>query len=152
MTGNQPRDPREQVSGGRFKSRVNPEPEVHLEPSEVPASARSEEKAMKNLPKTLAALRSSLEKGKVIVEMGRERFDEDWLVQDAAINVVIQLAENSKRLPMTFRDEQDEIAWHQLIGMRNILTHEYADVDLPAVWSVLRDKFPSIERAIFLDD
>jgi uncharacterized protein with HEPN domain len=84
--------------------------------------------------------------------MGRHRFDEDWLVQDAAINTVIQLAEEAKRLPISFRDERDGIAWRQLIGMRNILTHDYADVDLSTVWTVLRDQFPIVERGVFSDD
>ena len=122
-----------------------------LEQDEDLAFSRVEEKATRNLPNTLAAMRSCLEKGKTIIEMGRQRFDEDWLVQDAAINAVIQLAEAAKRLPSSFRDERDDIAWHQLIGMRNILTHEYADVDLSTVWTVLRDKFPRVE-GVFSDD
>jgi uncharacterized protein with HEPN domain len=36
--------------------------------------------------------------------------------------------------------------------MRNILTHEYADVDLSTVWIVLRDHFPSLEMSVFHDD
>jgi uncharacterized protein with HEPN domain len=152
VTDNQPRDSKDLASGGRFKPRPNPEPDVTLEPDEASSLARVEEKATRRLSNTLAAMRSSLTKGGLIVEMGRHRFDEDWLVQDAAINTVIQLAEEAKRLPSSFRDERGDIAWRQLIGMRNILTHEYADVDLSTVWTVLRDQFPTVERSIFSDD
>jgi uncharacterized protein with HEPN domain len=152
VTHNQPRDPKDLESGGRFKPRPNLEPDATLEPDEKSVLARVQEKATRSLPRTLAAMRSSLSKGGVIVEMGRHRFDEDWLVQDAAINTVIQLAEEAKRLPISFRDERDGIAWRQLIGMRNILTHDYADVDLSTVWTVLRDQFPIVERGVFSDD
>lgn len=152
MTDNQPRDPKGIESGGRFKPRPNPESDVPLDPVEESVLPRIEEKATRNLPHTLAAMRSSLTKGGVIVEMGRQRFDEDWLVQDAAINTVIQLAEEAKRLPSSFRDERVDIAWHQLIGMRNLLAHEYVDVDLSTVWTVLRDQFPIVERCVFSDD
>ena len=152
MTDNQPRDPKGLESGGRFKPRPNPDSDVTLEPDEESVLSRVEEKATRSLPNTLAAMRSSLTKGGVIVEMGRHRFDEDWLVQDAAINTVIQLAEEAKRLPSSFRDERDGLAWHQLIGMRNILTHEYAVVDLSTVWTVLRDQFPIVERSVFSND
>ena len=152
MTDNQPRDPRDLASDGRFKPRPNREPDVTLEPDEESALARVEEKATRRLSNTLAAMRSSLTKGTTIVEMGRQRFDEDWLVQDAAIITVIQLAEEAKRLPSSFRDERGDIAWRQLIGMKNILTHEYADVDLSTVWTVLRDQFPIVERSVFSDD
>jgi uncharacterized protein with HEPN domain len=152
VTDNQPRDPKELASDGRFKPRMNQESDVTLEQDEDLELSRFEEKASRNLQNTLAAMRSSLDKGKILVEMGRRKFDEDWIVQDAAINTVIQLAEEAKRLPSSFREERDDIAWHQLIGMRNILAHEYADVDISTVWTVLRDKFPSVERSVFPDD
>lgn len=152
MTDNQPRGPKGLASDGRFKPRMTQESDVTLEQDEDLELSRFEEKASRNLPNTLAAMRSSLDKGRILVEMGRRKFDEDWIVQDAAINTVIQLAEEAKRLPSSFRDERDDIAWHQLIGMRNILAHEYADVDISTVWNVLRDKFPSVERSVFPDD
>jgi uncharacterized protein with HEPN domain len=132
--------------------RSNQEPDAPIEQNTDLESSRSEEKAVRNLQKTLAALYSCLHKGKILVEMGREKFDEDWIVQDAAINTVTQLAEEAKRLPRQFREERDDIAWHQLIGMSNVLAHDYSEVDLSAVWMVLRDKFPILEKSVFSDN
>jgi len=94
-------------------------------------------------------MRASLHKGRLLVELGRQRFDEDWIVQDAAINVVIQLAEEAKRLPKSFKAERSEIAWHKVVGMRNIVTHEYASVDVSVVWTALEHDFPTISRSTF---
>ncbi len=84
--------------------------------------------------------------------MGKQRFDEDWLVQDAACITVIQLAEEAKRLPRSFRDKRSDIPWRKLIAMRNTVTHEYSDVDTSIVWRVLQDNFPDVERSVFPDD
>jgi uncharacterized protein with HEPN domain len=104
---------------------------------------------MRNLSRTLEALRASLDKGRLLVEMGKQRFDEDWIVQDAAINVVIQLAEDAKRLPKSFKEERPKIAWHKVVGMRNIVTHEYTKVDPSVVWVALEHDFPTIDQSVF---
>ena len=152
MSDDQPRDPKGLSSGGQFKPRANPESDLTLDQYEDLAFSRSEEKASRNLSNTLAAMRSTLDKGEKLVDLGRQRFEDDWIVQDAAINTVIQLAEEAKRLPGSYRDERSDVPWHQLIGMRNILTHEYADVDLSTVWIVLQDHFSSLEMSVFPDD
>lgn len=126
--------------------------DVTLEHEEVLDSSRFEEKASRSLLSTPAAMRSSLDKAKILVETGRRTFDADWMVHDAAINTVIQLAEEAKRLPRSFREERGGIAWHQLIGMRNIVAHEYVDVDISTVWIVLRDECPRVERILFPND
>lgn len=149
MTNDQPRDPKGTESGGRFKPRTNQEPELTLEDEEQFDVSRAEKKAIRNLDMTLEAMRFTLEKGEKLVKLGRQRFDEDWIVQDAACNIVIQLAEEAKRLPSSFRNERDEIPWHKLIAMRNIVAHEYSDVDNSTVWEVLEDNFPDVERSVF---
>lgn len=83
------------------------------------------------------------------MELGKQRFDDDWIVRDAAVNVVIQLAEECKRLPKSFRDERRDITWRKVIGMRNIVTHEYVTVNMTIVWNALVDEFPKIDRSLF---
>ena len=143
---------RDALTLGRFKPLENQGPDITLEQDEDFDVSRAEEKAIRNLDKTLKAMRSSLDKGKKLVEVGKRRFDEDWMAQDAAINTVTQLADGANRLPSSFHEERDDVPWHQLIAMRNIATHEYADVDFSTVGTVLRDNFPSVERSIFPDD
>ena len=117
--------------------------------SEASQVSRVEAKALKNLDETLRAMRSSLDKGKHFVAMGRQKFDDDWLVQDAAITTVTQIAEAAKRLPKSFRAARPEVPWRNVIGMRDIVIHEYAIVDLPLVWEALERGFPQIEKSVF---
>ena len=40
-----------------------------------------------------------------------------------------------------------EIPWREMIGMRNVVVHDYADVDLSLVWKTVREDLPGlIER------
>jgi uncharacterized protein with HEPN domain len=65
---------------------------------------------------------------------------------------VIQLAEDAKRLPKSFKEQRSEVEWRKVVGMRNIVTHEYATIDPSIVWATLEHDFPSIARCVFNDE
>ena len=151
MSDNQPLEPKRSGPVGKVTSRPRqvstPDPGLA-----DPKKSRVEVKAMQNLDNTLKALRSSLDKGKQFVAMGRPRFDDDWMVQDAAITTMTQIAESAKRLPRTFRDARPEVPWRNVIGMRDIVIHEYSIVDPSLVWEALEQRFPEIEESVFRDE
>jgi uncharacterized protein with HEPN domain len=147
VSDEQPREPKG-VSGGRFTPKPNQEPTLDLG-MEVKKVNAVEDKARQNLDKTIQAIRTALEKGKQLVALGRQRFDDDWMVQDAAITTVTQIAEAAKRLPKSFKDARPEVPWRSVTGMRNMVIHEYAIVDLPLVWETLERGFPQIEESVF---
>jgi uncharacterized protein with HEPN domain len=37
-----------------------------------------------------------------------------------------------------------EIPWRQMIGMRNVVVHDYADVDLTLVWKTVNEDLPGL--------
>jgi uncharacterized protein with HEPN domain len=148
MNEGQPRKPKRSDSDAGS----NPRPSQKLSSDAVlmvPSVSRVQAKALKNLDETLRAMRSSLDKAKQFVAMGRQKFDDDWMVQDAAITTVTQIAEAAKRLPKSFRDARPEVPWRNVIGMRDIMIHEYAIIDLPLVWEALEQGFPQIEESVF---
>jgi uncharacterized protein with HEPN domain len=46
------------------------------------------------------------------------------------------MGEATKRLSPEFRKNHPEIPWRQMAGMRDILIHNYDDLDLDTVWNV----------------
>jgi uncharacterized protein with HEPN domain len=46
------------------------------------------------------------------------------------------------------RLQYPEVPWSQMIGMRNILTHNYFEIDLDVVWSVVERDLPNLKQQI----
>jgi len=75
----------------------------------------------------------------------RGQFLEDVQLQDAVIRRLAIIGEAARRVSEPTRLAHPNLPWHDMIGMRNIVVHEYDDVDLEVVWdAVMRDLEPLI--------
>lgn len=54
------------------------------------------------------------------------------------------IGEATKRLSPEFRLQHPEIAWQNMAAMRNVIVHEYDQVDLDVVWDVIQNKLPEL--------
>lgn len=54
------------------------------------------------------------------------------------------IGEATKRLSSDFRQQHPEISWREIAGMRNVIVHEYDQVDLDIVWDVIQNKLPEL--------
>ena len=132
---------------GRFVVENHPESGLVLE-DEDEKKANDERKKNERLTMTLSAMRNSLDKGSEIATLGRARFDNDWMVQDAAITVLTQIGEEVKRLPKTFTSARPNIEWTKIARMRDKLTHDYVDIDHELVWDALVQDIPTLRAAL----
>ena len=58
------------------------------------------------------------------------------------------IGEATKRLSPTFRDAHPEIPWREIAGMRNVIVHEYDQLDLDVIWDVVQNKLSELLHLI----
>ncbi|MHA1438434.1 MAG: HepT-like ribonuclease domain-containing protein [Promethearchaeota archaeon] len=66
-------------------------------------------------------------------DLDKTSFEKKEVVIDAVLRNLELLGEASKKLPEDFKNKYDEIPWKKIIGLRNIVIHEYSNVDLKIV-------------------
>jgi uncharacterized protein with HEPN domain len=79
---------------------------------------------------------------------GRETFLHTPLIQDAVIRNFEIIGEATKNLSDELRAENSDIRWRQIAGLRDMLIHEYARVNLPRVWNILEQDLPLLKKRV----
>lgn len=79
---------------------------------------------------------------------GRQSFEENELIQTWFIQNLQIIGEASRALSADIREENPQVPWSQIIGMRNILTHNYFEIDLDVVWLVIDRELPNLKPQI----
>lgn len=74
-----------------------------------------------------------------------EAFASDGRTIDAVIRNLEIIGEAVKGIPHEFREENSEVPWKRLAGLRDILIHEYFGVDLDIVWDIVNNVTPHVE-------
>jgi uncharacterized protein with HEPN domain len=82
------------------------------------------------------------------VVLGRERFDTDELVQTWFIQHLQIIGEAARAFAQETRELSPDIPWKQIIGMRNVLTHNYFEIDLDIVWLAVTVNIPRLQPQI----
>jgi len=54
------------------------------------------------------------------------------------------IGEAAKRLSDSVKNDHPEIPWQKIVAMRNILAHEYGDVEDEIVWRVTQTHIPEL--------
>lgn len=98
------------------------------------------------------ALRSILESidGIAVATQGKtiDDFSRDWLLRHAVQRGIEIISEAARRIPPELQATQPAIQWAQVMGIGNILRHEYHRVSDTAIWNVVIHHLPPLRAAI----
>lgn len=79
---------------------------------------------------------------------GRSVFDEDELIQTWVLHHLQIIGEAVRALSPETTSNADEIEWSRIVGMRNILVHNYFSIDTDIVWAVIENDLSALKVAI----
>lgn len=79
---------------------------------------------------------------------GRDAFESDELIQTWILHHLLILGEAATRISDEFKEKHSDIPWPKIIGMRNILVHNYFGIDFDVVWSVVDKDLPELKLLI----
>ncbi len=72
----------------------------------------------------------------------------DAMVQDAVIRQIGIVGEAASQLSPAFRARHPAVPWTQIIGMRNVVVHQYWEVDLDVVWEAATEDVPALAKRL----
>jgi uncharacterized protein with HEPN domain len=84
------------------------------------------------------------------VAVGRDVFMSQSHWQDAVTRQLEIIGEATKRLSQGLRSRYPDVAWRRAAGLRDVLIHDYMDVDLVALWDLTQTDLPAFKKQIEL--
>lgn len=75
---------------------------------------------------------------------GEAAFRGDPKTQDAVLRNLETLGEAAKRVDDTTRASAPDLPWREISGFRDVLAHDYLQIDLDLVWNVVALELPGL--------
>lgn len=54
------------------------------------------------------------------------------------------MGEAVRAIPLTVREQHPEIPWGQMLGLRNVVVHEYFRIDEEVLWHTIQNDLPPL--------
>jgi uncharacterized protein with HEPN domain len=103
---------------------------------------------MKGAAERLRHILEAIAKIEQYASRGRSAFERDELIQTWVVHHIEIIGEACRSLPQDFREQHPDVPWPDIIGMRNVLVHEYFGIDRGAVWTVVERDLPILKQKI----
>ncbi len=67
---------------------------------------------------------------------------------EACVFNLSQIGELTTKLGEDFKQENSQVAWAQIYGLRNRIVHDYDGVNLRLIWEIISDDMPELVREL----
>ncbi|HIE36290.1 MAG TPA: DUF86 domain-containing protein [Candidatus Omnitrophica bacterium] len=75
-------------------------------------------------------------------------FIHDEILIDAVVRNLEVIGEAARHIPQNFRKKYSQVEWKKLVGLRDILIHEYFGIDYEVLWDIVKNKVPQLSKSI----
>lgn len=79
-----------------------------------------------------------------VSETTLEDFLHDVKSQDAVIRRFIVIGEAARRISPETRSLYPQLPWSEMVSMRNLVVHEYDEIDFPILWGTAIQDLPKL--------
>jgi len=90
----------------------------------------------------------SLEIMEIISGIPHTKFIENKTIRYAIERLLLIIGEAANHVSREFQEQHPNIAWAQIIGMRNILAHEYGEVKMDKIYLAATVSIPTLVEAL----
>jgi uncharacterized protein with HEPN domain len=77
--------------------------------------------------------------------MTKNEFIRDLKTIYATRKAIEIIGEAAKKIPISIRDKYQDIPWREIAGMRDVLVHDYFNVDLNVLWKTVQEDIPELK-------
>lgn len=83
-----------------------------------------------------------------LLNVSYDEFLKDKMRFQATLRELEIIGEASNRVSKEIMEKYSEISWLKMIGLRNLVIHEYFGVDSKTIWNIIAKDIPKLEESI----
>lgn len=72
----------------------------------------------------------------------KEEIESEEVLMDSIMFRLVQIAENSDKLTLTFKNNNASLPWREIKGMRNRIVHDYGVIDMTIIYDTVMKDIP----------
>jgi len=75
-------------------------------------------------------------------------FESNSMMKDACIRQLGIIGEACNKISEEIQQANQEIEWRQIIGLRNLVIHQYFGIDDQVIWDIIQDNLPDLKLRV----
>lgn len=83
-----------------------------------------------------------------VTDINFEAFESNREKTLAVVKLLEIIGEAVKKIPNNRREFYPDLPWKSIAGMKDILVHEYWEIDVAVVWATVQDFLPPLKEVI----
>lgn len=75
-------------------------------------------------------------------------FEGDRTLRDSINMNLVVIGESANRVPESMQQSNPHIAWRNIVGLRNVIAHDYFRLRYDVLWNVVTVELPRLDQQI----